>query len=103
MDGYGRAALHYAAERRPRCVDLLIAHGADVDIRDASYAMPLHWASYKNNAASVRLLLQHGADVNGLEINNDTPLSWASHRSSLESIKGTLGFWGIVFDHKTVQ
>ena len=54
VDGYGRAALHYAAERDAICTALLISHGAEVDVQDASQATPLHWAAFKNNARCVR-------------------------------------------------
>ena len=92
LDGYGRSALHYAAERQAACVQLLINHNAHVNIRDASQASALHWASYKNNDLCVSLLLQNGAEVNAVELNNDTPLSWAAHRSSLESMEVLLAY-----------
>ena len=92
LDGYGRAALHYAAERDELCVELLLSYEADPDIRDSNQDTPLHWAAYKNNYNCVRTLLQHGASVNPLDFNSDTPLSWASQKGNLESIQVLLEY-----------
>lgn len=91
-DGYGRAAVHYAAERDVACLEVLIEHGACVNMGDGNQDTPLHWASYKNNVDCVRLLLQHGAYVDALDYNLDTPLSWAARRGNLGVIQVLLDY-----------
>lgn len=92
MDGYGRCALHYAAERDTLCVEILLEHSAFVDVCDGNRDTPLHWAAYKSNVACVKLLLQHGAEVDKKDFNNDTPLTWAARRGCLEVIKTLLQY-----------
>ena len=87
VDGYGRMALHYAAERDVFCVEILLQYGADINVGDGNHDSPLHWAAYKDNVACVKLLLQHGAEVDVRDYNLDTPLSWAAKRGHLEVIK----------------
>ena len=41
----------------------LIAHGAQIDRRDARGQSPLMWAAARNNADAVRLLIESGADL----------------------------------------
>ena len=57
-DGYGRGALHYAAERDVSCLEQLVQRGADVNMRDQNEDTALHWAAYKNTTQCVRVLLQ---------------------------------------------
>ena len=92
LDGYGRAALHYAAEKDPECLELLLSHGADPNIRDSNQGTAAHWASFKNNAECLHLLLQNGADVNARDFNNATPLSWAAMKGNLETMKVLLEY-----------
>ncbi|KAK3599024.1 hypothetical protein CHS0354_012506 [Potamilus streckersoni] len=87
VDGYGRTALHYAAERDIFCVEILLQYGADLNAGDGNQDTPLHWAAFKNNIPCVKYLLQNGADVDVKDFNNDTPLSWAARKGHLEVIK----------------
>lgn len=87
VDGYGRAALHYAAERDVDCVEVLLEHGANVNAGDGNRDTALHWAAYKSQVECVKLLLRHGAHVDPLDYNNDTPLSWAARRGNLDVIR----------------
>ena len=87
LDGYGRAALHYAAEKEVACVEYLLHHGAEVDIRDSNMDTALHWATFKNKSRCVRYLLENGSEVNALNYNEDTPLIWACLRGNLEAMK----------------
>lgn len=91
-DGYGRAAIHYAAERDVACLEVLIQHGTCVNSRDGNQDTPLHWSAYKNNEECVRLLLQHGAHVDAVDYNLDTPLSWAARRGNLGVIQVLLDY-----------
>ena len=87
LDGYGRAPIHYAAERDVACLELLIEHNADVNIGDQNNDTPLHWAVFKNQPQSTRILLQNGANVNAHDFNDDTPLSWAAQKGSIEPMR----------------
>ena len=86
-DGYGRAAIHYAAERDDVCLEMLLEAGADPDIRDSNQDTALHWASYKNKSCCVKCLLMRGATVDAVDFNSDTPISWAALKGSFESLK----------------
>ncbi len=92
LDGYGRAAIHYAAERDTDCLTLLLANNSNINIRDSNQDTALHWACFKNNHECVKLLLQHGALVNAMDYNQDTPLSWAAMKGNLESIQILLDY-----------
>lgn len=92
IDGYGRAALHYAAERDIFCVEILLENGADINIGDGNQDTPLHWATFKNNLDCVKILLQRGAKVDAEDYNNDTPLSWAARKGHYEVIKVLLEY-----------
>ncbi|XP_021354123.1 ankyrin repeat and SOCS box protein 8-like isoform X1 [Mizuhopecten yessoensis] len=87
VDGYERAALHYAAERDALSVEILLQNGADLNARDGNLDTPLHWAAFKNNIECVKLLLQKGAYVDAQDYNLDTPLSWASRKGHLAVIE----------------
>lgn len=86
IDGYGRAALHYAAERDIFCVEILLENGANINIGDGNQDTPLHWATFKNNLDCVKILLQRGAEVDAEDFNSDTPLSWAARKGHFEII-----------------
>ena len=93
IDGYGRSALHYAAEVDSNCVELLLMQNETlVDIGDGNQNTPLHWASYKNNVESMIILLDRGADVDAMDFNHETPLSWAAKKSNLEAVKVLLQY-----------
>ena len=62
-----RTALHFAMNGiHEAVVDVLLARGADPNVRDeGDDAMPLHFAAERGNLAVVRSLIEHGADPNG--------------------------------------
>jgi ankyrin repeat protein len=55
-------------------VTLLLAHGADVNVRNTAGSTPLHKAAIGGNARLVRLLLAHGAQVDARNTGGQTPL-----------------------------
>lgn len=62
-DDDGWAALHYAAwYGHVDAVGVLLAAGADVNVRNGAQATPLHFAAGAGRVAVVRALLQAGAD-----------------------------------------
>ena len=62
-----RTALHFAMSGiHEAVVDVLLARGADPNVRDdGDDAMPLHFAAERGNLGVVRKLIEHGADPNG--------------------------------------
>ena len=63
----GETPLYWASEGRNSkdgsVVRLLLEHGADINVQNASGRTPLHWASSNGALEVVRVLLEHGADV----------------------------------------
>ena len=63
VDDDGWAALHYSAwYGHSDAVRVLLAAGADVNVRNGAQATPLHFAAGAGRVAVVRALLQAGAD-----------------------------------------
>lgn len=73
-NGYTPLALAVFASDHNKMIQLLIAHGADVNVRGASGATPLFWAVLRDQKDDVKFLLDHGADPNLTNKFGDTPL-----------------------------
>jgi ankyrin repeat protein len=80
--GFQKAtALHLAAlNNQHAAVRLLIARGANLDIRDfPDNASPLHFAAARSDLETIRLLVEAGADVDGKGDDHDVGvLGWAT-------------------------
>jgi ankyrin repeat protein len=60
-----RSALHFGIHHQP-VVELLLARGADPNVRDdGDNAIPLHFAAEGNDLPVIRLLIEHGSDPIG--------------------------------------
>jgi len=78
------AALHRG---HIRIAELLIQHGANVDVRGRDEQTPLHRViEWPNNLAvgAVQFLLQHRADINVRQKDLSTPLHLAAGRGNFE-------------------
>jgi ankyrin repeat protein len=75
----GWTALHHAAyDGHKEVVELLIANGADVNVRSRERgSTPLHHAALLGHNQVIELLIAKGADVNAKDDNGDTPLDTA--------------------------
>ncbi|KAF5691979.1 ankyrin repeat protein [Fusarium circinatum] len=75
-----RTPLHWAAfENRPGNVELLLGHGAHIDLCDGSFKTSLYLASEKGHPDVVKVLLREGANMEACHpVYNQTPLSVAS-------------------------
>jgi ankyrin repeat protein len=73
-NGYTPLALAEFASDHNKMVQLLVAHGADVNLRGLSGATPLFWAVMRGQKDDVKFLLDHGADPNLANSFGDTPL-----------------------------
>eukprot|EP00105_Crassostrea_gigas_P034381 XP_019918529.1 PREDICTED: uncharacterized protein LOC105317689 [Crassostrea gigas] len=68
-------------------VELLVTHGADINLGDTFDGSPLHIASREGNDHIVELLLSKGADINSCDNKYRTPLYKASeggHESTVQ-------------------
>jgi ankyrin repeat protein len=63
----------------PAIANLLIAQGADVQLRAEHGETALHRAALFGDATMIRLLLEHGADINALDDLGRTPLHCAAN------------------------
>lgn len=78
----GWTGLHYAArDGRLDVVQLLLAHGADPDAREAGdNTTPLHWAAAHRALEVVRALLDAGADPQGAgDLHELDAIGWATY------------------------
>lgn len=83
-----KTALHIAAERgRADIVELLLAHGAKVNLKDAEGKMPLHYAVSWRHVHIVEILLAHGAEVNIKGAEGKTPLLLAAESGSAQVVE----------------
>lgn len=92
-DDYGenQTLLHKAAQMDcPDVARVLIAHGANVQVRDRSGDTPLHTAAYFGRARMVEMLLAHGGDPNARTTGNKTPLDYAQE-AGFEDVVRLLG------------
>ncbi|XP_073859853.1 serine/threonine-protein kinase TNNI3K isoform X9 [Macaca fascicularis] len=80
----GFTALHLAVYK---AADVLLQHGANVNIQDAVFFTPLHIAAYYGHEQVTRLLLKFGADVNVSGEVGDRPLHLASAKGFLNIAK----------------
>jgi len=72
--GYTPLGLAEFANNHDKMVQLLIAHGADVNAQGSSGATPLFWAVMRDQKDDVKFLLDHGANPNLADAYKDTPL-----------------------------
>jgi ankyrin repeat protein len=75
LDSGGFTPLLYAArENCIACVDVLLAHHADIDLPDPDGVSPLHLAIMNANWDLARRLIEAGADVDQWDIYGEAPL-----------------------------
>jgi len=64
---------------------MLLAHGAQVDAKDAEGEAPIHYASRARSLPAVQMLLQHGADANLVTSSGLTPLHFLCQSACFEA------------------
>lgn len=76
-------------ERDEGIAELLLAHGADVNVTRAlpRQETPLHYAAGDGDLGIVKLLLAHGANVNARDDEGETPLHLAAANGEVEIIE----------------
>jgi ankyrin repeat protein/Tol biopolymer transport system component len=87
LDDSGRTPLHWAARTTHlEIAKLLVAHGADVTIRDVNQVLPLHSAAYRGADAFVAFMIAEGADVDAKAITGATPLHFAVQAGHVRTV-----------------
>ena len=86
---YGNgSALHVAVQRNYQDIaELLLKHGAVVDLRDLNDYTPLANAAWNGDLNMVKLLLDAGADINATNYAGHTPLSCARDNNKSDVVK----------------
>jgi len=67
-------------------MQLILAHGADVNATGPMNRTALHYAAAAGQAGKIELLLSHGANRTSLDDNGDTPLALAKKANKPEAI-----------------
>ena len=60
----GNSALHASTTQDHRCAEILLRHGANPNINEATGRRPLNLAALRRCHVVAELLIEHGADVN---------------------------------------
>ena len=82
----GVYSLHDAAQKNAsEGAEVLIRHGADVNVQNAYGVMPLHGAAKKNATTTAEVLIRHGADVNAKGNDGVTPMHYAVWKDAAET------------------
>lgn len=66
---------------------VLLQHGADINVLNASHCSALHISAHKRPPHCVRVLLEHGADVNAQDSYGDTALHDAIGKDNGEVVE----------------
>jgi ankyrin repeat protein len=75
---HNKAPLHYAAEQNIiTAAELLIANGADLNLKNSDGETPLHFAAQHDNFDMVKLLVEKGSQINAKENHGYTVLDIA--------------------------
>jgi len=84
--------IHFAVNSSLEIMQLLIDHGADVNVKDQKGKTPLHIvAAVKPSIEKMQLLIDNGADVNAVDQDGKTPLSYVLQGTPANSFFANLG------------
>ena len=72
--------------------EILIAHGAEVNIKKNDGQTPLHCAAYFDRANVIELLIASGADIHA-QSNGGTPLHMAAKNGCSKAAEILIGVW----------
>jgi len=73
------SSLHIAIEGQSHdALKVMLTNGIDPNILSDDNISPLHWAAFRDDAASIRLLLKHGADKDMYTMTGETAWDLAS-------------------------
>jgi|WetSurMetagenome_2_1015567.scaffolds.fasta_scaffold142261_1 ankyrin repeat protein len=101
-DQFGRMPLHWAAwDGQQDVAELLLAKGADVNVKDKDNLTPMHAAAAGGHKSVAELLLVHGAEVDA-KANRCPLVSWDAVNQSLTIKDATPLHWAAYKAHKDV-
>jgi len=80
------SAVHQAASNSSECLEILLAHGADIEAKTMILSTPLIVAACNENIDCVKLLLSKGANIETRDENGKNALHHASHGCHLCTI-----------------
>ena len=84
---YKRQPLYRAAYNgHTKITEMLLAKGADANVRDANGWTPMHGAAFKGHAKIVVTLITAKADVNAQDTDGDTPFDWAKSKPEIATL-----------------
>lgn len=86
-NGYTPLDLAVFASDHSKMIQLLVGHGADVNLRGITGTTPLYWAILRDQKDDEKFLLDHGADPNLANSFGDTPLICAIQLSYLSLVQ----------------
>uniref|UniRef100_A0A8C6NLM5 Ankyrin repeat and SOCS box protein 11 n=1 Tax=Nothobranchius furzeri TaxID=105023 RepID=A0A8C6NLM5_NOTFU len=93
--------IHEAASKDHReCLELLLSHGASIDVELPEVGSPLYCACKAGSTASVELLLRSGADVS-VGCGRDSPLHAAVQAGESDVVEVLLDFGADRFSRNT--
>ncbi|KAK7899535.1 hypothetical protein WMY93_020388 [Mugilogobius chulae] len=75
-----------------RCLELLLEHGAEIDVLDVKAQTPLFTAVSGKHLDCVVALLKSGADPNGSQYNNCSPVLTAAREGDMEVLRELLRY-----------
>ncbi|KAM4586632.1 ankyrin repeat and SOCS box protein 12-like [Fundulus diaphanus] len=75
-----------------RCLELLLEHGAEIDVLDVKAQTPLFTAVGGKHLDCVVALLKAGADPNGSQYNNCSPVLTAAREGDVDILRELLRF-----------
>ena len=79
IDSNSWSSLHIAIEGQSHdALMVMLDNGIDPNIPSDDNITPLHWAAFRDDAASIRLLLKHGADKHAYTMTGETAWDLAS-------------------------
>ncbi|XP_036425104.1 ankyrin repeat and SOCS box protein 12b [Colossoma macropomum] len=81
-----------AAQGHLRCLEVLLAHGAEVDSLDVKAQTPLFTAVSAKHLDCVIALLKAGADPNGSQYNNSSPVLTAAREGDVDILRELLRY-----------
>ena len=84
-DTTDQTALLFAL-RNPRCAEVLLSHGADVNIAAKSGFTPIAFSIYSNAPESLRILLSRGADYRAVMRDGSTIVHLGVNHATVETL-----------------
>ena len=70
-----------------KAVQLLLRHGADINLQDQMGQTALHKASQRGHVGIIKLMLDHNVDMDALDHDGSTPLHLAISKAHLETVQ----------------